>query len=109
VERTSQYLQKYGPARAVMFARFVPIVRTLMNPLVGVVRMDLGAFTVANVVGGTVWTVGVTLAGYVLGRSVHNIDHYILPIIALIIAVSLIPVGVEVRRSRAERREKVAP
>jgi membrane-associated protein len=106
VDRTSVYLEKYGPVRAVVLARFVPVIRTLMNPLVGVARMDATTFTVANVVGGAVWTVGVTLAGFFLGKTVHNVDHYLLPIIALVIAVSLIPVGVEVRKSRREQRHK---
>jgi membrane-associated protein len=103
VERTHVYLEKYGPARAVMLARFVPVVRTLMNPLAGAVNMDSGVFTAANFVGGVLWAIGVTLAGYLLGKSIHNVDHYILPIVAVIIVASLIPVGLEIRKSRRER------
>ena len=103
VVRTHEYLEKYGPARAIMLARFVPVVRTLMNPLAGAVDMDSGVFTAANFVGGVLWAIGVTLAGYLLGKSIHNVDHYILPIVAVIIVASLIPVGLEVRKARRDR------
>ena len=103
VVRTHEYLEKYGPARAIMLARFVPVVRTLMNPLAGAVDMDSGVFTAANFVGGVLWAIGVTLAGYLLGKSIHNVDHYILPIVAVIVVASLIPVALEVRKSRRER------
>ena len=89
-----------------VLARFVPVVRTLMNPLVGVVQMDVGTFTTANVIGGVLWSVGVTVAGYALGKSIHNVDHYLLPIIAVVVVLSLIPVGLEVRKSRREKRER---
>jgi membrane-associated protein len=46
---------------------------------------------------GLVWSVGVLLAGYALGSHIKNVDHYLLPIIAVIIFVSLIPIGVEPR------------
>jgi membrane-associated protein len=108
VGRTGDYLERYGPAKAVILARFIPVVRTLMNPLVGVADMDGRVFTAANIAGGFVWTVGIVLAGFFLGKSVPNIDHYILPIIAAIVALSLVPVGIEVRRSRRERTEKAA-
>jgi membrane-associated protein len=54
VDRTGAYLEKYGPVKAVILARFVPVVRTLMNPLVGVAEMDAKTFTLANVIGGAV-------------------------------------------------------
>jgi len=108
VERTGTYLEKYGPVKAVILARFVPVVRTLMNPLVGVAEMDARSFTVANLIGGAAWSIGVTLAGFWLGKTVHNVDHYLLPIIALIILVSLIPVALEIRKARREKRERLA-
>ncbi|HEX9548557.1 MAG TPA: DedA family protein, partial [Acidimicrobiales bacterium] len=89
--------------KAVILARFVPVVRTLMNPLVGVAEVDASVFTPANLIGGVAWGIGVTLAGYILGKSVHNVDRYLLPIIAVIVVVSLIPVVLEVRRSRQSK------
>jgi membrane-associated protein len=103
VERTREHLEKYGTSKAVVLARFVPVVRTLMNPLVGVAEVDQRAFTVANLVGGVLWGVGVSVAGFILGKSISNVDRYLLPIIAVIVVISLIPVVVEVRRTRQAR------
>ncbi|MDT7554714.1 MAG: rane-associated protein, partial [Pseudonocardiales bacterium] len=50
--------------------------------------------------GGVLWTVGLVLAGYLLGRSVPGIDQYLLPVIALIVVVSLIPLVIELVRAR---------
>ena len=106
VDRTGTYLEKYGPVKAVILARFVPVVRTLMNPLVGVAEMDAKTFTVANVAGGAVWSIGVTLAGFWLGKTVHNVDRYLLPIIAVVIVLSLIPIALEIRKTRRQKRER---
>ena len=103
VERTRAYLDKYGPAKAVFLARFMPIVRTLMNPLVGVTEMDGRVFFLSNLCGGVVWAAGITVAGYFLGKSIPNVDHYLLPIIALIVALSLVPLALEIRKSRLEK------
>lgn len=108
VERTSTYLDKYGATKAVVLARFIPVVRTLMNPLAGVAEMDARSFTLANVAGGVVWAAGVSIAGFFLGKSIPNVDHYLLPIIALIIVVSLIPIALELRKARMEKRRRVA-
>ncbi len=103
VDRTRVYLDKYGPAKAVFLARFVPVVRTLMNPLAGVAEMDGRVFLASNVAGGLVWGVGVTLAGYFLSKTIHNVDHYLLPLIAVVVLVSLIPIALEIRKARRER------
>jgi membrane-associated protein len=105
VERAQGYFDRFGGPKAIVLARFVPGVRTLMNPLAGVVEMDHGAFTVWNVLGGLVWALGVTLLGFSLGSSVKNIDKYLLPIIAVIIVLSLIPIALEVRKARRESKD----
>ncbi len=79
--RAETFLERYGVGKALVLARFVPLVRTVMNPLAGVTGMPAGQFTRWQVVGGVVWTVGVTLSGYALGSSVANIDRYLLPVI----------------------------
>lgn len=100
VHRADRALHRYGPGKAIVLARFIPLVRTVLNPLAGTIGIPVRTFTGWQVLGGLAWTVGVTLAGYLLGASVPSIDKYLLPIIALIILVSLIPVALEVRRSR---------
>ena len=103
VARSAAALERYGSAKAIVLARFIPLVRTVLNPLAGTVRVPVRVFTVWQVVGGLLWSVGVTLAGYLLGKSVPNVDTYLLPIIAVIVAVSLVPVALELVRSRPDR------
>jgi membrane-associated protein len=100
VHRARTAIQRYGPRRAVVLARFIPVVRTVMNPLAGAIGIPLALFTVWQVIGGLLWSVGLTLAGYALGSRVSGIDHYLLPIVAVIVVVSLIPLALEVLRRR---------
>lgn len=100
--RAREYLDRYGPAKAIIIGRFIPFVRTVINPLAGVVRVSARTFALSQVIGGLLWSLGVTIAGYVLGTRVPNIDKYLLPIVALVVVVSLIPVLVEVGRARRE-------
>ena len=98
--RAEEILAKYGYAKAIVLARFIPVVRTVLNPMAGALNVPVRTFTVWQVVGGLLWSVGVTLAGYGLGNTIPNIDKYLLPIIALIVVVSLIPIALELLRSR---------
>lgn len=102
-DRAADILERYGHAKAIVLARFLPVVRTMLNPLAGVLAVPARTFALWQVVGGLVWTVGLVLAGYALGASVPNVDRYLLPIIAVIVIVSLIPVGLELLRSRRSR------
>ena len=103
VERTRAFLARYGEGKALVLARFVPLVRTAINPLAGVVGVSVARFTLWQGAGGLLWSIGVTLAGWQLGSHIHNIDHYLLPIVAVIVVLSLIPVVLELRRSRRHR------
>src|SRR3989338_7742727 len=86
--------------KAKVLARFVLAVRTFTPIAAGVGDMNYKRFVTYNVVGGLLWGVGMTTAGYFLGRSVPNADAYILPIVAVIIVVSLIPAVREYMRHR---------
>jgi membrane-associated protein len=103
-QRAREHLESYGVGRAVVLARFIPGVRTVMNPLAGALRIDGRRFTQWQLLGGVVWTVGLVLAGHLLGSQIPGVDQYLLPIIAIIVVVSLIPVGLEVLRQRRESR-----
>jgi membrane-associated protein len=100
VVRSREALERYGTGKAIVLARFIPLVRTVLNPMAGTIGVEHKVFTLWQVIGGLVWSVGVTVAGYVLGKQIPNVDKYLLPIIALIVIVSLIPVALELRRSR---------
>ncbi|KJK58695.1 membrane protein [Saccharothrix sp. ST-888] len=99
-ERAEELLAKYGHGKAIVLARFIPVVRTVLNPLCGVLDVPAGVFVRWQVLGGAVWAVGVVLAGYGLGSSVTGIDRYLLPIIGLVVVVSVIPVVLEILRAR---------
>ncbi|MET9615652.1 DedA family protein [Kitasatospora indigofera] len=98
--RAEELLDRYGHGKAVVLARFVPVVRTVLNPLAGALGVGARTFTLWQVVGGLVWTLGLVLAGFALGSSVPTVDRYLLPIVALVVVVSLLPLGLELLRSR---------
>ncbi|WP_405762225.1 DedA family protein [Streptomyces sp. NBC_01420] len=105
-QRAEELLERYGHAKAIVLARFVPVVRTVLNPMAGALGVPERTFTVWQAVGGLVWSLGLTLGGYALGSSVPNVDRYLLPMVAVIVAVSLIPVAAELYRSRRAANEK---
>jgi membrane-associated protein len=108
VDRTKEFFDKHGP-KTILLARFVPVVRTFAPVLAGVGEMDRRTFTTYNIVGGFVWAVGVTVAGYVLGSAIgSDIDKYLLPIIAVIIVLSILPPLLEMRRERRRTRGAAA-
>nr|WP_027946642.1 DedA family protein [Amycolatopsis taiwanensis] len=100
VVRAREALDRYGVGKAVVLARFIPLVRTVLNPLAGALRVPARTFTLWQVAGGLVWSLGVTLAGYGLGNQIPGIDAYLLPIIAIIVLLSLVPVARELLRAR---------
>jgi len=103
VNRARVALDRYGAGKAIVLARFIPLVRTVLNPMAGTVGVPVKVFTLWQVVGGLIWSVGLTLAGYALGSRIPNVDKYLLPIVGVIIVVSLVPVALEIRRSRTRR------
>ncbi|MEU6235453.1 DedA family protein [Kitasatospora sp. NPDC047058] len=104
VVRAEELLSKYGHGKAIVLARFIPVVRTVLNPLCGVLDVPVRSFTFWQVLGGALWVVGVVLAGYALGSSVPGIDQYLLPIVGLVVVVSVIPIVRELFRARKARR-----
>ncbi|GAA1199995.1 DedA family protein [Streptomyces hebeiensis] len=98
--RARQLFERYGHAKAIVLARFVPVVRTVLNPLAGALDVPARAFACWQIAGGLFWTVGLVLAGYALGASVPHVDRYLLPIVALVVVVSLVPPLLEVLRAR---------
>ncbi|MFI9201249.1 DedA family protein [Streptomyces sp. NPDC053048] len=98
--RAEELLDRYGHARAIVLARFVPVVRTVLNPLAGALGVPARTFAVWQVAGGLLWTVGLVLAGYGLGSVVPDVDRYLLPLVAVVVVLSLVPVGLELLRGR---------
>ncbi|MGH2684613.1 MAG: DedA family protein [Actinomycetota bacterium] len=106
IDRAQEFFDEHG-SKTIVLARFVPIVRTFAPILAGVGRMHYRTFLTFNVVGGFLWAVGVTTLGFLLGETIPDIDKYLLPVIALIIFLSLLPVGFELLRARRRSRSEV--
>ena len=107
VKTLEKWLKKYGTGKALVLARFVPFVRTLINPMCGVIGLDKKQFRLWNIVGGIIWTEFVIGLGYILGDVLKgSVDKYLLPVIALIIAISLIPVAIELFKEWQSKRFK---
>ena len=90
LRKSKVFYERYG-GKAIIIARFLPIVRTFAPILAGVGEMRYSRFVFFNLIGGVLWGIGVTLVGYFLGSTIPNIDHYLAPIILFIIIVSMIP------------------
>jgi membrane-associated protein len=114
VDKAEHYFTKFGPAKAVVLARFIPIVRTFLNPVAGVLGMPARKFLLWNMVGAVLWTDGIILGGYLLAKSIINvippqkIDNYILPVVFVIVVISLLPIFIEIYRDRRARRRGVS-
>ena len=107
VAATEKWLTKYGIGKALVLARFVPFVRTLINPMCGIIGVPKKQFLVWNAVGALIWTQGVIGLGFVLGDVLEgSVDKYLLPVIGLIVFVSVIPVLIELFKEWQSKRFK---
>lgn len=90
IEKSREFFGKYGK-KALILARFMPVVRTFTPILAGVGSMEYRTFFAYNIVGGFLWTVGMIMLGYFLGSVIPDPDKYILPIVLVIIVLSVLP------------------
>jgi len=102
VDKAYGYFERYGP-RTIVLARFVPIVRTFAPVIAGVSKMHYRTFVTYNVLGGVLWGVGVVLLGYFLG-GVDVVANNVETIILGIVAVSVLPIVIELVRARRQHR-----
>ena len=107
VAATEKWLTKYGIGKALVLARFVPFVRTLINPMCGIIGVPKKKFLFWNAVGALIWTQGVIGLGFILGDVLEgSVDKYLLPVIGLIIFISVIPVLLELFKEWQSKRFK---
>jgi membrane-associated protein len=100
VVKTHQFFERYGP-RAIVLARFVPVVRTFITAMAGVGRMDFRTFVTYSTIGGVLWAAGLTMLGYYLGH-IEFVQKNIELIAILIVVLSLLPAVAEWLRSRRQ-------
>lgn len=101
--RTQRFYERYG-SKTIIFARFVPIVRTFAPTLAGVGQMRYRTFVTYNIVGGVAWVCSMTLAGFFLGRAVPNIERHLHWVIGIVIVLSFLPIAREWWQARRARR-----
>ncbi|MBW3625901.1 MAG: VTT domain-containing protein [Armatimonadetes bacterium] len=99
LRKAESFYEKHG-GYTIIIARFMPIVRTFAPIVAGVGRMDYPTFLFYNVLGGAIWTLSMTVGGYFLGRLIPNVDKYLLPIIAVIVLLSVLPSAIHLLKSR---------
>jgi membrane-associated protein len=90
VERSEKFFERYG-SKAMLLAHFVPIVRTFTPIVAGVGKMPRAKFAFFDAIGDIAWAVIVTMLGYWFGSKIPNIDHYILPVVAIVVIASFGP------------------
>ncbi|MFJ3667557.1 DedA family protein [Streptomyces sp. NPDC090106] len=106
LEKAHEFMEKYGP-KAIVLARFVPIVRTFAPIVAGAGRMKYRTFLTYNVIGGIAWGTGVTVAGYWLGQ-IEVINKNVEAILVLIVFVSVVPILIEYLRERSKKKKAAA-
>lgn len=99
LQRAHDFYEKYG-GRAVILARFVPIVRTFCPPVAGAAKMPYSRYLIFDTLGGVFWIGAMILGGYSLGHFIPNIGQYIHYVIAVVAVISILPAVIGVLRSR---------
>ena len=108
LQRAHDFYEKYG-GRAVILARFVPIVRTFCPPVTGAARMTYSRYLLFDIFGGTFWVGTMILGGYSLGHFIPNIAQYIHYVIIVVAVISVLPAVIGVLRARNNANTSVAP
>jgi len=108
LQRAHEFYEKYG-GRAVIFARFVPIIRTFCPPVAGAAHMPYARYLMFDICGGVLWVGTMILGGYFLGRSVPNIGQRIHYVIAVVVVLSVLPAIISIVRARSAVARREAP
>jgi membrane-associated protein len=101
-DKAHAFFEKHG-SKAIVLARFVPVVRTFITAVAGVSKMDRRRFFTYSFIGALGWATGVTLLGYFLGQ-ISFVRNHIDIMLILIVALSLVPVAVEYLRHRSKAK-----
>ncbi len=107
VDQTAVFFEKHGP-RAIILARFVPIVRAFVPVMAGTSKMHYRTFLIYDIVGGILWGAGVTLLGYFLGQ-IDWVENNIEKILLLVVFVSVVPVIIEIVKAKRSADSHQSP
>src|SRR3989344_7527716 len=104
LEKANTFYKKHG-RKTIIISRFMPIVRTFAPIVAGIGEMEYKTFLSFNVIGGALWALGLTYAGYYLGKSIPDVDKYLLPIILLIVFLSVAPTAIHILKDPQNRKQ----
>jgi len=102
--KAEKFYEKHGK-KTIVIARFMPMIRTFAPIVAGVGNMEYSSFLSYNIIGGFLWAIGVTVAGYFLGSVIPNVDRYLLPIVLLIIILSVLPTAIHILKDPHHRKQ----
>ena len=104
--KAQEFYEKHG-GKTIIIARFVPIVRTFAPIVAGIGKMEYKKFITFNLIGGFIWTFGITYHGYFVGAAFEaagvQIDHVILPFVAVILLISILPPAIHILKDKKMR------
>lgn len=100
--KAQEFFERHG-GKTIILARFIPIIRTFAPILAGVGKMRYSVFITYNIIGGFLWAAGVSFLGYYLGKTIPNVDKYLLPIVIIIVVVSVAPNIIHILRDKKMR------
>ncbi|WP_297416774.1 DedA family protein [Clostridium sp.] len=105
LDKTHKFYEKYG-GKTIIFARFVPIVRTLAPFVAGVGEMNYKNFISFNAVGGVLWVLGVSALGYFFGAIPVVKKNFDIVVIAIVL-ISILPIAIEVLKSKMKKSNEI--
>ena len=107
IQKAQNFYDQFG-GKTIIFSRFIPVVRTFVPLIAGVAKMEFRTFLLFNIIGGALWTAGVTYLGYFLGYYLQklgvNVDTVLLPIIAIILLMSISPALYQLLKNKQKRQ-----
>lgn len=102
--RAKNFYDKYG-GKTITIARFLPVVRTFAPIVAGIAEMPYKKFLLFNLLGGFLWAVCLPALGYFLGNVIPSVDKYLLPIVAAIVVLSVLPSVIHLIKERKDDNE----
>jgi membrane-associated protein len=102
LQMTHEYYERHG-GKTIILAQFIPILRTFAPVVAGVAAMGYRQFATYNIVGAILWVGSMTTAGYLLGNLVPNIEQRIHYVVAVVIAISLLPPAIAFLKRRRSK------
>ena len=104
IERAENFYNRYG-SKTMLFAHFVPVIRTFAPATAGAGKMNYRNFVIFDAIGDIAWATIVTLVGYWFGSKIHNLDHYILLAVVVVVVATLAPTFYHLIKAYLEKKK----